>query len=89
MPGYSVQRDFRWKDFVSHVMRERHFGTRLFLLLNYLIVQFEYQQAQLEKEIEELSWKVERAESTERGDLETQMHVAECKRRTLLQDFFD
>uniref|UniRef100_A0A0R3S546 RBR-type E3 ubiquitin transferase n=1 Tax=Elaeophora elaphi TaxID=1147741 RepID=A0A0R3S546_9BILA len=50
---------------------------------------FEYQQAQLEKEIEELSWKVERAESTERGDLETQMHVAECKRRTLLQDFFD
>ncbi|VDK75381.1 unnamed protein product [Litomosoides sigmodontis] len=50
---------------------------------------FEYQQAQLEKEIEELSWKVERAESTERGDLETQMHVAECKRRTLLQDFFN
>lgn len=50
---------------------------------------FEYQQAQLEKEIEELSWKVERAESTERGDLESQMHVAECKRRTLLQDFFD
>ncbi|VDN03961.1 unnamed protein product [Thelazia callipaeda] len=50
---------------------------------------FEYQQAQLEKEIEELSWKVERAESTERGDLETQMHVAEFKRRTLLLDFFD
>lgn len=50
---------------------------------------FEYQQAQLEKEIEELSWKVERAESTERGDLESQMHVAERKRRTLLEDFFD
>uniref|UniRef100_A0A914PZQ8 Ariadne domain-containing protein n=1 Tax=Panagrolaimus davidi TaxID=227884 RepID=A0A914PZQ8_9BILA len=48
---------------------------------------FEYQQAQLEKEIEELSWKVERAESTDRADLEKQMHVAECKRRTLLQDF--
>lgn len=50
---------------------------------------FEYQQAQLEKEIEELSWKVERAESTERGDMEIQMHVAERKRRTLLEDFFD
>jgi len=50
---------------------------------------FEYQQAQLEKEIEELSWKVERAEHTDRGDLENQMHVAELKRRTLLTDFFD
>uniref|UniRef100_A0A914EBJ1 RBR-type E3 ubiquitin transferase n=1 Tax=Acrobeloides nanus TaxID=290746 RepID=A0A914EBJ1_9BILA len=49
---------------------------------------FEYQQAQLEKEIEELSWKVERAETTDRGDLESQMHIAELKRRTLLQDFF-
>ena len=44
--------------------------------------------AQLEKEIEELSWKVERAETTDRGDLESQMHIAELKRRTLLQDFF-
>ncbi|VDD93487.1 unnamed protein product [Enterobius vermicularis] len=51
-------------------------------------IKFEYQQAQLEKEIEELSWKVERAESTERGDLESQMHVAELKRRTLLEEFF-
>ncbi|KAH7729633.1 Protein T12E12.1 [Aphelenchoides avenae] len=50
---------------------------------------FEYQQAQLEKEIEELSWKVERAETTDRGDLENQMHVAERKRRTLFQDFFN
>ncbi|CAD5224848.1 unnamed protein product [Bursaphelenchus xylophilus] len=50
---------------------------------------FQYQQAQLEKEIEELSWKVERAETTDRGDLENQMHVAEQKRRTLLQDFFN
>uniref|UniRef100_A0A183BJK9 RBR-type E3 ubiquitin transferase n=1 Tax=Globodera pallida TaxID=36090 RepID=A0A183BJK9_GLOPA len=49
---------------------------------------FEYQQAQLEKEIEELSWKVERAENTGRAELENQMHVAELKRRTLLQDFF-
>lgn len=30
-------------------------------------VQFEYQQAQLEAEIENLSWKVERADSYERG----------------------
>ncbi|KAI6171514.1 RBR-type E3 ubiquitin transferase [Aphelenchoides bicaudatus] len=49
---------------------------------------FEYQQALLEKEVEELSWKVERAESTDRGDLETQMHIAEQKRRILLKDFF-
>ena len=27
-------------------------------------IQFEYQQAQLEREIENLSWKVERAETT-------------------------
>lgn len=50
---------------------------------------FEYQQAQLEKEIEELSWKVERAEHTDRAELENQMHISEIKRRTLLQDFFN
>jgi ariadne-2 len=43
----------------------------------------------LEKEVEELSWKVERAESTDRGEVETQMHIAEQKRRILLQDFFN
>lgn len=32
-----------------------------------LCLQFEYQQAQLEAEIENLSWKVERADSYERG----------------------
>ncbi|XP_055933072.1 potential E3 ubiquitin-protein ligase ariadne-2-like [Argiope bruennichi] len=48
---------------------------------------FEYQQAQLEAEIENLSWKVERAESTDRGDLENQMDVAEKLRTTLLKDF--
>lgn len=31
------------------------------------LVQFEYQQAQLEAEIENLSWKVERADTYERG----------------------
>nr|CAD7256686.1 unnamed protein product [Timema shepardi] len=48
---------------------------------------FEYQQAQLEAEIENLSWKVERAETTHRGELENQMDVAEKRRGTLLKDF--
>ncbi|XP_077994653.1 putative E3 ubiquitin-protein ligase ariadne-2 [Glandiceps talaboti] len=48
---------------------------------------FEYQQAQLEAEIENLSWKVERAETTDRGDLENQMDIAEKRRLTLLKDF--
>ncbi|XP_044741189.1 potential E3 ubiquitin-protein ligase ariadne-2-like isoform X2 [Chrysoperla carnea] len=50
---------------------------------------FEYQQAQLEAEIENLSWKIERAESTDRGDLENQMDIAEKRRTTLLKDFLD
>lgn len=39
----------------------------LFLLTFLSPLQFEYQQAQLEAEIENLSWKVERADSYERG----------------------
>lgn len=50
---------------------------------------FEYQQAQLEAEIENLSWKIERAETTGRGDIENQMNVAEKWRTTLLKDFLD
>ncbi|CAG9855552.1 unnamed protein product [Phyllotreta striolata] len=50
---------------------------------------FEYQQAQLEAEIENLSWKIERAETTNRGDLENQMDIAEKRRTTLLKDFLD
>lgn len=50
---------------------------------------FEYQQAQLEAEIENLSWKIERAETTHRGDLENQMDIAEKRRTTLLKDFLD
>uniref|UniRef100_A0A7I4YSS0 RBR-type E3 ubiquitin transferase n=2 Tax=Haemonchus contortus TaxID=6289 RepID=A0A7I4YSS0_HAECO len=49
---------------------------------------FEYQQAQLEKEVEELAWAVERADSTARGALEAHMHRAEHKRTSLLHDFF-
>lgn len=41
----------------------------------------------MEREIENLSWKVERAESTHRGELENQMNIAEQKRKTLLKDF--
>ncbi|XP_019633325.1 PREDICTED: E3 ubiquitin-protein ligase ARIH2-like isoform X1 [Branchiostoma belcheri] len=48
---------------------------------------FEYQQAQLEAEIENLSWKIERAEQTDRGDLENQMDITEKRRLTLLRDF--
>ena len=44
------------------------------------LFQFEYQQAQLEAEIENLSWKIEHAETTDRGDLENQMDVAEKRR---------
>ncbi|XP_012258311.1 potential E3 ubiquitin-protein ligase ariadne-2 isoform X2 [Athalia rosae] len=50
---------------------------------------FEYQQAQLEAEIENLSWKIERAEKTDRGDLENQMDIAEKRRVTLLKDFLE
>ncbi|KAK7101775.1 potential E3 ubiquitin-protein ligase ariadne-2-like [Littorina saxatilis] len=50
---------------------------------------FEYQQAQLEAEVENLSWKVERAEITHRGDLENQMDIAEKRRQTLLKDFLE
>ncbi|KAK3103964.1 hypothetical protein FSP39_023303 [Pinctada imbricata] len=54
-----------------------------------LLKKFEYQQAQLEAEVENLSWKIERAEITDRGDLENQMDVAEKRRQTLLKDFLE
>lgn len=50
---------------------------------------FEYQQAQLEAEIENLSWKIEHAETTDRGDLENQMDISEKRRMTLLKDFLE
>jgi ariadne-2 len=49
---------------------------------------FEYQQAQLEAEIEKLSWNIERAETTDRGEIENQMDICEKRRLTLLKDFF-
>jgi hypothetical protein len=51
--------------------------------------QFEYQQAQLEAEIENLSWKIERAETTDRGELQNQMDIAEKRRSILLKDFLE
>ena len=51
------------------------------------LFQFEYQQAQLEAEIENLSWKIEHAESTDRGELENQIDIAEKRRASLLKDF--
>lgn len=48
---------------------------------------FEYQQAQLEFEIENLSWKVERAENTDIADIRQQINRTEVKRLTLLRDF--
>lgn len=51
---------------------------------------FEYQQAQVEREIENLSWMTERAEldSVHVADLQQQMRLTEVQRQTLLRDFF-
>lgn len=49
---------------------------------------FEYQQAKLEQSIEDLSWQVEHAETTNRGELQNQMDCCEKRRTTLLEDFF-
>ncbi len=67
----------RWKTGVLFCISEKKLtlqGTEnalpqayLHLFLKYLVLQFEYQQAQLEAEVENLSWKVERAEITDRG----------------------
>ncbi|XP_069669657.1 potential E3 ubiquitin-protein ligase ariadne-2-like isoform X1 [Periplaneta americana] len=51
---------------------------------------FEYQQAQLEAEIENLAWMIERTEtSIKHGDLENQMDIAEKRRMILLKDFLE
>uniref|UniRef100_H2YY24 RBR-type E3 ubiquitin transferase n=1 Tax=Ciona savignyi TaxID=51511 RepID=H2YY24_CIOSA len=48
---------------------------------------FEYQQAQLEVEIEGLAWKLEHVGDYQRGDVENQMDVSEKRRQTLLARF--
>jgi len=50
---------------------------------------YEGWQAQLEVEVENLSWKIEHAEKEEQAGLENQMTIAETRRRTLLRDFFE
>ncbi|CAJ0579813.1 unnamed protein product, partial [Mesorhabditis spiculigera] len=49
---------------------------------------FEFQQGVLEREVEDLAWAVERADTADRGALEASMHRAENKRVALLRDFF-
>lgn len=53
-------------------------------LHNYLF----WNLAQLEAEIEDLSYKIERAETTDRSVIENQMDICEKRRITLLKDFF-
>ena len=62
-------------------------GVIICLSICRFFLQFECQQAQLEAEIENLSWKIEHAEITDRGDLENQIDVAEKRRTSLLKDF--
>lgn len=49
---------------------------------------FEYQQALLEAEVEDLSWKIAHAEITDRGELLNKMNICEKHRRTLIQEFY-
>ncbi|KAF5399973.1 RBR-type E3 ubiquitin transferase [Paragonimus heterotremus] len=48
---------------------------------------FEYQHALLESEVEDLAWKIEHAQITDRGELQNAMDVCEKHRLTLLQEF--
>ncbi|CAH8518887.1 unnamed protein product [Dicrocoelium dendriticum] len=48
---------------------------------------FEYQQALLESEVEDLAWKVERAKITDRAALQNAMDLCEKHRLTLLHEF--
>lgn len=61
----------------------------LLILISITTIFVSHTQARLESEIENLSWKFERAETTDRADLENQMDIAEKLRVTLLKDFFN
>lgn len=80
MPGSSRKDLFEYQQ----VKFPKTFG------LAFMLKRFPQLQAQLEAEIENLSWKIERAETTERdrGDIENQMDIAEKRRMILLKDFF-
>ncbi|XP_067934318.1 potential E3 ubiquitin-protein ligase ariadne-2-like isoform X2 [Watersipora subatra] len=47
---------------------------------------FEMLQGKLEAEVENLSWNLQRAEMTDRGELENQMDIAEKMRKNLLKE---
>ncbi|CAF2919337.1 unnamed protein product [Rotaria sp. Silwood2] len=49
---------------------------------------FENIQAQLEVEIENLSYQIERSTTHNRGDIENQRHIVERRRQTLLLKYF-
>ncbi|VDK41229.1 unnamed protein product [Taenia asiatica] len=49
---------------------------------------FEYQQALLEAEVEDLSWKIARAEITDQGALLNKMNICEKHRKTLIHEFY-
>lgn len=49
---------------------------------------FEYKQASLENAVEELAWKIEHAETNDRGELENLMTIVEKRRTILLYDYF-
>lgn len=49
---------------------------------------FEYKQASLENAVEELAWKIEHAETDDRGELENLMTIVEKRRTILLYGYF-
>ena len=80
---YTLQYTYPYAYYMELCPRKQLVLYTFFILLNIpwtTYFQFEYQQAQLEAEIENLSWKVEHAETTDRGDLENQMDIAEKRR---------
>ncbi len=61
----------------------------MFLFSVHPSLQFEYQQAQLEAEIENLSWKVERADSYERGVVGGEGELSASDRGVRTADWID
>lgn len=59
------------------------------VLVNLYSLQFEYQQAQLEAEIENLSWKVERADSYERGVVGGEGELSASDRGVITSEWID
>ena len=80
---YTLQYTYPYAYYIEPCPRKELVRQRIFSFPSFhhfSCFQFEYQQAQLEAEIENLSWKIEHAETTDRGDLENQMDIAEKRR---------